>query len=81
MSEPKPEYPDEAGVEEELPDVMQVEGAELLANEARPQLRALGFTDEEIDEWALTYIAMEGSGDVDSFIDWITQEELAHGAG
>lgn len=75
MTEIQPEHPHDAGVRERVPDAMQLEGAELLANEARPRLRALGFSDDEIDEWALTYIALEHSGDVDGFISWIRREE------
>lgn len=70
-----PEHPAEAGVEEEIPDQSHVEGAELLANEARAVLREQRFADDEIREWAWTYIADEGSGDVESFLTWVADRE------
>ena len=75
MKNIQPEHPHDAGIEEETPDQSHMEGAELLANEARPMLRARGFSDDEIEEWAWTYISEEGSGDVASFIDWIVARE------
>lgn len=85
MKDLKPEHPQDAGVESRLPDFSHIEGAELLANEARDLLRSQGFTDQEIEEWAHTYIADEHSGDVASFVQWISQQEQlashhAHGA-
>lgn len=71
----KPEHPHDAGVQEEDPDASHIEGAELLANEARPLLSSRGFTDDEINEWALTYIADEGSGDLAAFLAWIENAE------
>lgn len=71
----KPEHPQEAGLENRLPDFSHIEGAELLANESRDLLHSQGFTDREIEEWAHTYIADEHSGDVTSFIKWIDDEE------
>lgn len=75
----KPEHPHNAGVEEQVPELAQIEGGRILANEAASSLRELGFTDTEIGEWALTYIAIQGSGDVDSFLTWIRDVERAHG--
>jgi hypothetical protein len=75
MIQLKPEHPHQAGVEETEPDFDHFEGAELLANEARPRLRSAGFTDDEIDEWAHTYISTVGTGDVFSFIAWIREKE------
>ena len=46
-----------------------------MANEARPFLKGCGFTDRQVLEWADTYIARMGSGDVDSFIEWIHERE------
>ncbi|MGH2735737.1 MAG: hypothetical protein ACRDKZ_09160 [Actinomycetota bacterium] len=75
MSKPDPMQPEQAGVAKESPEAMQIEGAELLANDAREELRRAGFEDEEIDRWAETYIAEEGSGDVASFVAWINARE------
>ncbi len=75
----KPEHPHEAGVEELVPELAQIEGGRLLAHEAAASLRELGFTDDEIREWALTYIATRGSGDLESFLAWIREMERAHG--
>jgi hypothetical protein len=54
---------------------MQLEAARLLANDARDELRDRGFGDEQIDEWAKTYVAEHGSGDVPTFMAWIAQAE------
>lgn len=75
----KPEYPRDAGIAEKMPEPLQYEGAELLANAARPRLRAVGFTDDEIDVWARSYVSYEHSGDVDSFIHWVERLEFADG--
>lgn len=74
-----PEEPHEAGVPERVADSSHEEGARILADEAREKLSARGFTDEQIREWAETYIAQEGSGDVDAFVAWIATQE--HGNG
>lgn len=75
MTELIPEHPEDAGLERHIPDSSHFEGAELLANEARPLLRQKGFDDDEILEWAETYIADVGSGDVESFIEWTAARE------
>jgi len=74
-----PEEPHEAGVPEKLADQSHEEGARILADEAGDQLRAQGFTDQEIREWAETYIAAEGSGSVEGLIDWISRQEHKNG--
>ena len=68
---PLPKYPAETGAHDRAPDLAQLEGAHLLANEARGFLTGCRFSDRQILEWALCYIAEEGSGDVDSFVAWI----------
>lgn len=65
--------PEAFGVDKQIPDLAQVEGAYLLANEARPYLKDCGFDDDQILAWAQTYITEEGSGDVDSFLDWVDE--------
>ncbi len=72
---PVPKRPHEFGVDSEVPELAQIEGAHLLANEARAFLAGCGFTDRQILEWADTYISRVGSGDVESFIDWIHDRE------
>jgi hypothetical protein len=72
---PIPHDPPEVGVRTEVPDLAQIEGARLLANQARPFLEICGFTDSQILHWAETYIAREGSGDVESFVAWIHGRE------
>lgn len=72
---PLPKHPCETGVHDQMPSLAQLEGAHLLANEARPFLTGCGFTDRHILEWALCYIAEVGSGDVESFVDWIHECE------
>jgi hypothetical protein len=70
-----PEEPHEAGVPEKLADQSHEEGARILADEARDKLKDRGFTDEQIREWAETYIADEGSGSVEDLIEWIGRQE------
>lgn len=75
-SQLEPEQPEDAGIPTELPDLAQIEPAYLLANDARPELEARGFTEDEILHWAETYIAEEGgTADVDDFLAWIADEE------
>ncbi len=68
---PLPKYPAETGAHDRVPDLAQLEGAHLLANEARSFLMECRFSDRQVREWALCYIAEEGSGDVESFVAWI----------
>lgn len=76
-----PEFPGEEGVAEpELPEV-DVEGARLLANEARDRLRPDGFTDDEIDAWTRAYfessVGGRGEGDVEGLVAFIEAEQAA----
>lgn len=72
-----PDRPEHEGlVEPELPEV-DIEGARLLANEARPRLRDDGFTDVEIDEWVRVYFEQGHEGDVDGFVAFIAAEQAA----
>jgi len=75
MNDIEPDRPEEAGVEEATPSSMQVEGAHVLADDAKPLLEGKGFSDDQIRRWADTYIADVGSGDVDSFIAWIDEQQ------
>jgi len=71
-----PDEPEDVGVEEPELGTLEVEGARLLGNEARPRLRAAGFDDDEIDLWANAYYASNGDeGDVDGLIAWIEVEQ------
>lgn len=72
---PIPQHPHDSGVPEEVPELAQIEGAHLLANDARAFLTGCGFSDRQILEWANTYIARVGSGDVGSFVEWIHERE------
>jgi hypothetical protein len=73
--EPRPASPEDVGVEEETPPLPNIEGARLLGNDARDRLHADGFDDQQIDEWAETFIAECGSGTVDDFVAWIRRAE------
>ncbi|CAN5708199.1 hypothetical protein BH20ACT23_BH20ACT23_07570 [soil metagenome] len=75
MDDIEPERPKDAGVEEATPPTMQVEGAHVLADDARPLLEGKGFSDDQIRRWADTYIAEVGSGDVNSFVAWIDERQ------
>jgi hypothetical protein len=75
MPEPEPAAPEDVGVAEEIPELMQIEGARTLGNEARQRLHGDGFDDAQIDAWAETFIAEVSSGTVDEFVAWITRQE------
>lgn len=75
MPEPEPANPEDVGIAEETPELMQIEGARTLGNEARVRLHADGFDDAQIDAWAETFIAEVSSGTVDEFVAWITRQE------
>lgn len=76
MDDLTPERPRDAGVPEEVPEALSaIEGAHILANEARERLRGDGFTDDEVDQWAKTFITEVGTGDVDELIAWIGRQE------
>jgi sporulation protein YlmC with PRC-barrel domain len=72
-----PEYPHDVGLEDETPDVSHLEGAHLLANDARALLRADGFTDDEILVWAETYLAEHGTAELQGFLEWMATAEHA----
>jgi hypothetical protein len=70
-----PEHPEDEGlVEPELPQV-DVEGARLLANEARGRLRADGFTDGEVNAWVRVYFEEGHEGDVDGLVRFIEAQQ------
>lgn len=73
--EPEPEDPQDTGVPEGEPEDTQIEPARLLANEARDELTDRGFTDDQIDRWARTYVSEVGPGDVPTFIEWIDRRQ------
>jgi hypothetical protein len=78
--EPVPERPRDAGVPEDAPEELgQLEGARILANDARHHLRADGFTDVEIDEWAEAYMAEGNVGEAEDLIAWIRAKEQPRG--
>ena len=83
MDDPvKPERPRDASVPEEVPSsTSSIEGARLLANEARPRLQSDGFTDRQIDEWAEAFITENRTGDVEELIAWIAEREGSAGSG
>lgn len=72
-----PELPEDEGlVEPELPQV-DVEGARLLANEARGELHARGFDDREVEAWVRVYFEQGHEGDVDGLLAFIEAEQQA----
>jgi hypothetical protein len=76
MREPTPESPEAAGVaHEELESTSALEGAHLLANEARPRLHADRFNDTQIQLWANAFIQENHAGTVEDFIAWINKKE------
>lgn len=74
--DPEPGDPEEHGVSSETPGLAQIEAAQLLANDARDELRKAGFSDDEIRHWAETYVARRGgTADLEDFLTWIEDEE------
>ncbi len=78
MSDPvQPDLPEHEGlVEPELPEV-DIEGARLLANEARPRLQDRGFDDDEIEAWVRVYFEQDHEGSVDGLVAFIASEQAA----
>jgi len=76
-----PDMPESEGLTEPELRTSEIEGARLLANEARGRLRGEGFTDTEIDAWARTYYARDtdgaDEGDVDGLVAFIRAEQAA----
>jgi hypothetical protein len=52
------------------PEAAEVESARLLADDARPALRAEGFSDERVRQLADQYIAEDRGSGTTEFIDW-----------
>ena len=75
MAAIEPERPHETGVAPKTADATREEGARVLADQAREALQRRGFTDQQLREWAETYIAEHGSGDVGGLIRWIESRE------
>jgi hypothetical protein len=71
------EDPRDAGLLPVELTIEEVEPAHLLANEARSELRRVGFTDDEIDGWARELVAECGAGDAEDLMAWIAREESA----
>jgi hypothetical protein len=72
-----PDRPEDEGLgEPELPEV-DIEGARLLANEARPRLHTAGFDDDEIDAWVRVYFERGHEGSVDGLVAFIEAEQAA----
>ena len=70
-----PEDPRDAGLLPVKLTIEEVEPAHLLANEARSHLRRVGFSDDEIDDWARELIARYGAGDVEELLAWTARQE------
>jgi hypothetical protein len=56
------------------PEASEVESARLLANQARPELGAAGFSDQRIDELASEFIARDIGEGLDEFLRWARSE-------
>ena len=73
----EPDQPEDDGLAEpELPEV-DIEGARLLANEARARLHADGFDDSEIEAWVRVYFEQEHEGTVEGLLAFIVEEQAA----
>jgi len=56
------------------PEASEVESARLLANQARPELGAAGFSDQRIDELASEFIARDIGEGLEEFLRWARAE-------
>ena len=56
------------------PRGMEVESARLLANQARPELGAVGYSDQRIDELADEFIADNIGQGLEQFLTWARLE-------
>jgi hypothetical protein len=56
------------------PEAAEVESARLLADDARPELRSVGFSDEEIRRLADRYIAEDRGTGTSEFVDWARRQ-------
>ena len=74
-----PEEPDDAGLAFEEVSIVDVEPMHEIANAARDTLHKRGFDDNEIDDWAREFVAHEGPGEVDEFLEWVAQQERTNG--
>jgi hypothetical protein len=64
------------------PEAAEVESARLLANQARPELGAAGFSDQRIDELASEFIASDIGEGLEEFLRWAQVEgQLPQGSG
>jgi hypothetical protein len=58
------------------PEAAEVESARLLADDARPELRGAGFSDERIRQLADQYIAEDRGTGTAEFVDWARRHGL-----
>jgi hypothetical protein len=64
------------------PEASEVESARLLANQARSELGADGFSDQRIDELASEFIARDIGEGLEEFLRWARAEgQLPQGSG
>jgi hypothetical protein len=64
------------------PEASEVESARLLANQARAELGADGFSDQRIDELASEFIARDIGEGFGEFLRWARAEgQLPQGSG
>ena len=71
--------PHAVGLETDELEITDIEGARLLANDARPVLTKAGFNDDEVRDWAEAYFVRHHEGDVGELVSWISRCEAARG--
>ena len=59
------------------PDSAEVESARVLANEAKEELRPLGYSSDEIRRLADAFVAEGLEGDVHTFVQWVKRRPIA----
>ena len=61
------------------PEAAEVESARLLVNQAAPELKSDGLSDEQIRRLADEFVARDRGEAVGQFIDWARERERRHG--
>jgi hypothetical protein len=65
--------------DEVQPQAAEVESARLLANQAKPELKDTGLSEEDIRRLADEFVARDRSEDEGTFVEWARQRCQEHG--
>jgi hypothetical protein len=77
--EPEKRADDSAEPADEVqPQAAEVESARLLANQAKPELKETGLSDEDIRRLADEFVARDRTGDDETFVEWARHRCAEH---